>query len=207
VTAVVLAAGQATRFGSAKQLARVEGVTLVQHAIDAGAEAGEVVVVLGARADEIEPTLRLPPGGRTVRNPDYADGQSTSLRAGISAVHPGAAAIVVLLADQPGVTASEVRAVVDGFAETGAPIVRVSYRGSPGHPVLIARDLFGEVMAESGDQGARGVLARHADLVLDVAVDADPPGDVDTPDDLIVEASNREAPTRPADSRAGPLPS
>jgi CTP:molybdopterin cytidylyltransferase MocA len=208
VAAVVLAAGQATRFGSAKQLARVGGVTLVQRAIDAGASAGELVVVLGARADEIEPTLRLGPGGRTVRNPDFADGQSTSLRAGVSAVDPGAAAVVVLLADQPGVTEREVRAVVDAFIETGAPLVRASYRGRPGHPVLIARELFPEVMAGSGDQGARSVLARHAELVREVAVDRDPPGDVDTPADLIAQSSNPEgtvARTEPSDSRARPV--
>jgi molybdenum cofactor cytidylyltransferase len=183
-------------------------VTLVQRAIDAGAEAGEVVVVLGARAREIEPTLKLPPGGHVVRNPEHADGQATSLRAGVSAVEPGAAGVVVLLADQPGVTASEVRAVVDAFLETGAPLVRASYRGTPGHPVLIARELFPEVMAGSGDQGARAVLARHAGLVREVAVDRDPPGDVDTPADLVAQSSNPEgtvARTEPSDSRAGPV--
>ena len=184
VTAIVLAAGEARRFGSAKQLARVGGRTLVQHAIDAASSADEVVVVLGARAEQIEPALSLPPAARTVRNPDFADGQSTSLRAGVSAVGRDVAAVVVLLADQPGVGEADVRAVIEAYRATGAPLVRPSYRGLPGHPVLIGRDLFEEVLAESGDRGAREVLARHGDLVHEVPVDRDPPGDVDTPGDL-----------------------
>ena len=184
VTAIVLAAGEARRFGSAKQLARVGGRTLVQHAIDAASVADEVVVVLGARAEDIEPTLSLPPGARIARNPEFADGQSTSLRAGLTALGSDVAAVVVLLADQPGVTAEDVRDVIDAFRSSGAPLVRPSYRGSPSHPVLIARELFGEVVAESGDRGARDVVARHADLVHEVPVDRDAPGDVDTPGDL-----------------------
>jgi CTP:molybdopterin cytidylyltransferase MocA len=184
VTAIVLAAGEAKRFGSAKQLARVRGRTLVQHAVDAASAADQIVVVLGARADEIEPELALPPGARAVRNPAFAEGQSTSLRAGLGAAGDEAGAVVVLLADQPGVTADDVRAVAEAHRATGAPLVRASYRGVPGHPVLIARSLFGEVAGETGDRGARDVLARHAELVLDVPVDRDPPGDVDRPGDL-----------------------
>ncbi len=184
VTAIVLAAGEARRFGSAKQLASVGGRTLVQLAIDAASAAGEVVVVLGARADDIEPTLSLPPGARTVRNPEFADGQSTSLRAGVTAVGPDVAAVVVVLADQPGVTSDDVRTVIGAYRATGAPLVRASYRGVPGHPVLIARTLFPETIAETGDRGARGVLARHAELIHEVAVDRDPPDDVDSPADL-----------------------
>jgi CTP:molybdopterin cytidylyltransferase MocA len=91
---------------------------------------------------------------------------------------------VVVLADQPGVTPTDVGTVIDAYRETGAPLVRASYRGVSGHPVLIARELFAEVTAQSGDRGARDVLARHADLVHEAPVDRDAPGDVDTPHDL-----------------------
>jgi CTP:molybdopterin cytidylyltransferase MocA len=186
IAAIVLAAGEARRFGSAKQVAVVGGKTLVQHAIDAAAGGGadEVVVVLGARADLVEPQLTLPPIGRAVRNPEYAAGQSTSLRTGIEAVGDGTAAVVILLADQPGVTAGDVRAVIEGFRTTGARLVRASYRGSPGHPVLIGRELFPEALGATGDRGARDLLARHEDLVRPVEIDREPPGDVDTPADL-----------------------
>jgi CTP:molybdopterin cytidylyltransferase MocA len=158
----------------------------VQHAIDAAAGGGvdEVVVVLGARADLIEPRLSLPPNARAIRNPDFAAGQSASLRAGILAVAGEAAAVVVLLADQPGVTARDVRDVVAAWRATGSPIVRASYRGSPGHPILLARGLFGELLAVAGDRGARDILGAHPGLIHEVPMDREPPGDVDTRDDL-----------------------
>jgi molybdenum cofactor cytidylyltransferase len=186
VAAIVLAAGSATRFGSAKQLAEVDGKPLVQHAVDAAADGGadEVVVVLGANAVSIESALRLPPNGRVALNPEHAAGQSTSLRVGILAASDRTDAVLVLLADQPGVTAAEVRAVIDAHRAGAAPIVRADYRGSPGHPVLLARVLFAEAMTASGDAGARDVVARHAPDVHEVAVDRPPPGDVDTQGDL-----------------------
>jgi len=186
IAAVVLAAGRAMRFGGPKQIATVGGKPLVQHAVEAAAGGGidEIVVVVGARADDVEAALSLPPNTRLVRNPDFAAGQSTSLRAGVRAVRPDAAAVMVLLADQPGVTADDVRAVADGFTSSGAPVVRASYRGEPGHPILFARRLFDEVLAATGDEGAREVVRRHVAGVRDVAIDRDPPGDVDTPADL-----------------------
>ena len=186
VAAVVLAAGSATRFGSAKQLAVVAGKPLVQHAVDAAGAGGadEVVVVLGANAEAIRAVLRLPPGARVVVNPDHEAGQSTSLRAGILAAADAATAVVILLADQPGVTSADVRAVIDAHRRGGATIARAVYRGNPGHPVLLARALFGEALAASGDAGARTLLARHAAHVEQVAIDRAAPGDVDTRADL-----------------------
>ncbi len=186
IAAVVLAAGRAVRFGGPKQIATVGGKPLVQHAVEAAAGGGvdEIVVVVGARGDDVEAALSLPPNTRLVRNPDFAAGQSTSLRAGVGAVRPDAAAVMVLLADQPGVTADDVRAVADGFASSGAPVVRASYRGEPGHPILFARRLFDDLLAATGDEGAREVVRRHVPGIRDVAIDRDPPGDVDTAADL-----------------------
>jgi CTP:molybdopterin cytidylyltransferase MocA len=186
IAAIVLAAGQATRFGGPKQLALVGGRPLVQHAVDAAHDGGvdEIVVVLGAFADEIESRLELPANARIERNPAFAEGQSTSLRAGIRAAPAGAEAVVVLLADQPGVTAAEVRAVIRTFEQSGGPAVRASYRGTPGHPILLARSLFPEVLAGGGDEGAREVLRRLGGVVREIAVDRDPPRDVDTREDL-----------------------
>lgn len=186
IAAIVLAAGSASRFGGPKQLALVEGTALVQCAVDAATNGGaaHTVVVLGAYADEIERALAIPPNTSLVRNPDFAEGQSTSLRAGVNALDQATAAVVVLLADQPGVTAADVRAVVDAFAATRAPIVRADYRGRPGHPVLFARALFPELLACTGDEGAREVVRRHEADLAPAPIDRDPPGDVDTPDDL-----------------------
>jgi len=186
IAAVVLAAGRATRFGSPKQLARVGGRALVQRAVDAAEGGGVdvVVVVLGHVAERIERELSLPRNARIVVNPAFAEGQSTSLRAGIRALPPEAGAAVILLADQPGVTPDDVRAVVGAHAATGARIVRARYRGTAGHPVLITRALFPEVERATGDAGARDVLRDHAGEIVEVGIDRDPPPDVDTPGDL-----------------------
>jgi len=188
IAAIVLAAGSATRFGGPKQLALVDGTALAQRAVDAATKGGvaHTVVVLGAYADQVERMLALPPEANTslVRNPDFAEGQSTSLRTGMLALDDETTAVVVLLADQPGVTAADVRTVVDTFAATRAPIVRAVYRGRPGHPVLFARALFPELLECTGDEGAREVVRRHAADVAVAPIDRDPPGDVDTPDDL-----------------------
>jgi molybdenum cofactor cytidylyltransferase len=200
ISAIVLAAGRATRFGSTKQLATVRGLPLVQHAVDAAIGGGcdEVVVVLGHDADAVRNALDLSGGGRTVVNPDFAEGQSTSLRAGLGALSPESAAAVVLLADQPGVTASEVRAVLDAERATHASLVRARYRdGTSGHPVLIGRELWGEAAAATGDAGARELLERHAAEIQHVNVDRDPPPDVDTPDGLLRASRDVSPPRNP----------
>ena len=178
----MLAAGEARRFGSAKQVAEVEGRPLVQHAVDALVAGGvdDVVVVLGANADLVEAALLLPAGARVVRNADFAEGQSTSLRAGTLAAGD-ADAVVVVLADQPGVGGTDVRAVVERWRREPAGLVRATYRGVPGHPVLIARERFPEVLALTGDVGARGMFGTDA---AEIPLDREPPPDVDTPDDL-----------------------
>ena len=186
ISGIVLAAGRATRFGSTKQLATLGGKPLVQHAVNAaaGGGCGEVIVVLGHDADRVEAALRLPPNARVVRNPSFAEGQSTSLRAGLAGLSGDSEAAVILLADQPGIEPTDVDAVIEGYRATGAPVVRARFRGIPGHPVLLSRDLWPGAMASTGDAGARELIAGHRDRVHHVDIDCDPPTDVDTPADL-----------------------
>ena len=117
ISGIVLAAGSARRFGSTKQLVLFRGRPLAQHALDALASAGidEIVVVTGHDADRVEAALLLPPQGRFVRNADHASGQSSSLAVGLHDLAEDSEGAVVLLADQPGVTDAEVRALTDAF--------------------------------------------------------------------------------------------
>jgi molybdenum cofactor cytidylyltransferase len=183
ISGVVLAAGTASRFGSTKQLAEFRGKPLVQHAVDLAVEAGlgEIVVVLGHDADRVRAVLRLPGTARAVRNDRYAKGQSTSLSAGLRALDPATEAAVVLLADQPGVRVAEIRAMTDRFAETRAPLVRLRYRDAPG-PALLAREIWPEAIALTGDVGARVLFDRFP--IEEVDVHRDAPLDVDTPGDV-----------------------
>ncbi|MDP9295671.1 MAG: nucleotidyltransferase family protein [Actinomycetota bacterium] len=184
ISAVVLAAGRGTRFGSTKQLFKIEGKPLAQHAIDVATGGGldEIVIVLGHDAERVGAALVLPPNARTVLNERFAEGQSTSLAAGIGALDASSAAAVVLLGDQPGILPNEVRELVTRFAEIGAPIVRLRYRDGPG-PVLLSREIWREVQALRGDTGARELFEQHT--VEEVAVERDAPVDIDSPGDVV----------------------
>ncbi|HYU93206.1 MAG TPA: nucleotidyltransferase family protein [Actinomycetota bacterium] len=185
ITGIVLAAGTSSRFGRTKQLLELEGKPLVQHAVDAATAAGldEVVVVLGHDAERVGASLLLPASGRTVLNPSYEAGQSTSLIAGLNAAGPESDAAVVLLADQPGITPQHLRALVETF-EAGRPsIVRLRFRDGPG-PALLSREVWDEARRLAGDTGAREIIAAHPGWVKEVVVESDAPVDVDRPPDL-----------------------
>ena len=187
ISAVVLAAGEGRRFGGTKQLERLHGRPLVQHAVDAAAAAGleEIVVVVGHDAERVMGALRLPPGARTVTNERYAEGQSTSLAAGLGALGASSEAAIVLLADQPGIQARHVQALLSTFEDAGGEpdIVRLRFRDAPG-PALLARSVWVEATSLSGDAGARTLFDEDPGRVAWVPVDEDAPPDVDRPDHL-----------------------
>jgi molybdenum cofactor cytidylyltransferase len=185
ITAIVLAAGASTRMGRQKlTLPMSDGRALVRLAVEQVLAAGldHVVVVLGREADAVSGTLADLPV-RTVVNPRYIEGQSTSLRAGLDALPPGTEAAVVALGDQPLVDPSVIRRLVSAFRATARPIVVPVYRDGRGNPVLFAAALFGELRAVTGDQGGREVIARDPARVAEVPVDGPMPSDVDTPQD------------------------
>lgn len=184
ISAVILAAGSSERLGEPKQLLVIDGKPLLQHVIDVVASCfGDVVVVLGHAAGEIGTALDLPEGTRVVINPDYSEGQSTSLRVGLASVAPDAEAAALFLGDQPRLSSAAIEQVVDAFRSAGARVVRAVYRDTPGHPVIVARESFGAFGDFIGDVGARVVLDASPDVV-EVALDMEPPLDIDTPADL-----------------------
>jgi CTP:molybdopterin cytidylyltransferase MocA len=185
ISGIVLAAGSGRRFGGTKQVVPYRGRPLVQHAIDALASAGidEIVVVTGHDADRVEAAVLLPPQARFVRNPDHATGQASSVAAGLHHLADGSEAAVILLADQPGVTDAEVRALMDAFERTRSRIVRISYADGPG-PALLSREVFADAGHLHGDVGARELMASHPDWVEEVEVPFRAPADIDRPEDL-----------------------
>jgi molybdenum cofactor cytidylyltransferase len=194
VSGVLLAAGSSRRMGRPKQLLDWGGSPLVRVAAEQALAAGlqELIVVTGAAHAEIAAALAGLPL-RLVYNPEHAQGQSTSLRAGIGALGQQAAATLVLLGDQPFVTAAIVGRIVGAWRASGAPIVAPRYRGTRGNPVLFARELFPELLAVTGDQGARAILAARSSTIHFVDIDDDRPlADIDTPDDYIRATQDRE---------------
>jgi molybdenum cofactor cytidylyltransferase len=119
-----------------------------------------------------------------VVNPDYAQGLSTSLKAGIDAVNPAAKAGVVALGDQPLISVRIIDLLVEKYMETGGPIVAPFYQRRRGNPVLFDKSLFSELRNIHGDTGAKASLERHADKVVKVQVDdIGVLFDIDTQDD------------------------
>ena len=174
IAAVVLAAGLSRRMRRPKLLLSVEGgKALVRLAVERVLAAGldEVVVVLGAEAEAVAATLEGLPI-RTVVNPLHAEGQSTSLRAGLDALGLDVAAVVVALGDQPLPEPLLIGRLVGAFRATGRPIAVPRYRDGRGNPVLFAASLFDELRAVTGDQGGRAVIARDPGRVTEVLVAA-----------------------------------
>ena len=181
VAAIVLAAGRASRMGSNKLLAELDGVPIVRRTAAAAlaSRARPVVVVTGHEAAAVREAL----AGLDVvfaHNPGYADGMSTSLRAGLAAAGPAAAALVCL-GDMPRLAAHHLDAVIAAHRDDET-IVVPTFDRKRGNPVLWPRRYFAEIAALTGDVGARALIDRHAEQVCFLPID-DPAilVDVDTP--------------------------
>ena len=187
---LVLAAGAGTRFGGAKQLAEIDGRPMLEHVLAAMADAplDRVVVVVGAEADAVLDRVDLH-GATAIECDGWEEGMAASLRAGVEAL-ADCDAVVVVLGDQPLLSAAAVERVV-AARDGGADAVRATYRGEPGHPVLLERPLLGRVSGLRGDTGARALL--EGARVTEVACDGlGRPDDVDTPAALAGVRSSRE---------------
>lgn len=188
IAALLLAAGRGTRFGrSPKLLADLEGRPLVRHAAEAAfsSRLRPIVAVLGAHEDEVGAALR----GLdliTVRNPVYAEGMSTSLRAGIAALPAACSAVVVILGDMPRVTAARIDGLADAFLAAGREVSAVVpvQEGRRRNPVLLNLAILGpDIAALRGDRGAGPLLAGRTD-VLELPGDPGTALDIDTPEVL-----------------------
>jgi molybdenum cofactor cytidylyltransferase len=183
IAAVVLAAGRASRMGSNKLIAELDGEPIVRRTVRAvlGSRARPVIVVTGHEAEAVRAAL----AGldvRLVHNPDFADGMSTSLRVGVAAAGAVGAALICL-GDMPRLEARHLDAVIDAY-RTGDPdeIIVPTCDRKRGNPVLWPHSYFAEIAELSGDVGARALIDRHAEQVRLLAID-DPAilVDVDTP--------------------------
>jgi molybdenum cofactor cytidylyltransferase len=184
VAGVVLAAGSSTRMGGAnKLLIELDGEALVARAARRAAAAGldPVVVVLGHDADRVRRALDGV-ACRPVINADHRSGQGSSFRRGIAAVPGEAAAVVVLLADMPEVTAEMIASIVDLYRSTGAALVLSEYGGVSAPPTLYDRSLFTEIAA--ADVEGRQIVERHRGDARSVAWPAERLADLDAPRDL-----------------------
>ncbi|MGE5138799.1 MAG: selenium cofactor biosynthesis protein YqeC [Rudaea sp.] len=185
VAAIVLAAGGSTRMqGELKQLLPWAGSTLVRHTVLVArqAEISEVLVVVGQRAAEVRAQVEGT-GARVIENQAWAEGRSTSVRAGLDALVPEIAAAVFVNADQPFLTPAVVNALVQRYFHTLASVVAPRYEGQTGSPVLFDRSLFGELRTLTGESGGKRVLeARRDEAEFVNVVNTRAAMDIDTPE-------------------------
>jgi molybdenum cofactor cytidylyltransferase len=196
ITAVILAAGLSRRMGAAnKLLAEVDGMPMLARVVDSvvASKAKPILVVTGHEAEAVRAAL----GDRPVtfvHNPAFAEGLAGSVKAGIDAVPPNADGAVVCLGDMPQVTGRHIDRLIAAFNPVeGRAICIPTWQGRQGNPVLWARRFFDEIMALSGDRGAKALIEEHGDQVAEVAVpDAGVALDIDTPEALASLARAKE---------------
>jgi molybdenum cofactor cytidylyltransferase len=160
---IILAAGESTRFGAPKQLLNWKGKAFVRQVAETALQADlwPVIVVTGFHTAEIESALNGLPV-EIVRNPDYEQGQSTSIRAGIHALRKNVGAAIFLLADQPQIPVDVIRALVEKHSQEMqsivAPLVLENRRANP---VLFDRDTFPDLLQLTGDIGGRAIFPKY----------------------------------------------
>ena len=185
--AILLAAGESRRMGQLKALLPSQGSILLEHQVNALLEGGvgHVVTVLGHRAPELEARLKGKRGVSWIVNPDYTQGKTTSLKAGIQIANRfQPASILILNVDQPRKpeTVRELLLV----HETGDSLITIpTFDGKGGHPILLASELLPEIEdIEEESQGLKAVTLRHGDSIsrVDLAV-PDVLWDLNTPED------------------------
>jgi molybdenum cofactor cytidylyltransferase len=183
--AIVLAAGASTRFGSPKQLVRVDGRPLLHAAVSRAAEvAGQsVTVVLGAHAADLAPLLRHS-AATIVINRDWSEGMASSIRAGVSRLPGSCTGAMLVLADQAAVSVEDLKRLAAAWRRQPSYIVAAQYGSTLGAPAIFPSSAFRDLAGLRGDRGAQALFKRNPDRVVRVPMES-AAIDIDTPEDLL----------------------
>ncbi len=183
--AIVLAAGASTRFGSPKQLVRIDGRPLLHSIVSRAVEVAghSVTVVLGAHASELTALLRHSPASVIV-NREWQEGIASSIRAGMAQVPGTADGVLLMLADQPAVTAAALRRLAGAWRQQPDSILAAQYSGIAGVPAIFPRWALRDLAGLRGDRGAQALLLRHVDRVARLRMPS-AALDIDRPEDLL----------------------
>ncbi len=189
IAAVVLAAGKSERMGKPKMGLPWGGTTVIGQVVSTLLDAGldQVLVVSGGGRAEVENALQVLPGEwpvRTMHNPDYASGEMlSSLQVGVAALGEKVQAAVIALGDQPQMQSGVVRAILQSYIHKAADLVVPSFNMRRGHPVLVARPLWAEMLSLRPPQTMRELLQAHSHQIQYVSVDTPTIlQDIDTPE-------------------------
>lgn len=177
---IILAAGASTRLGSPKQLLVYSGVSLLQHAVEVAqtADADPVVVILGANADLIKSEIKNTKANAVV-NPEWKEGMASTIRFGLQTLlklNPEVDAVVMMVADQPFVTAELLNNLMEVHRKKQRSIVASKYGTTFGTPVLFAKRFFPELLELTGDVGAKNLVRKYLNEAAFVSF---PKGEID----------------------------
>jgi molybdenum cofactor cytidylyltransferase len=194
--AMVLAAGAASRFGSAKQLVRIAGRPLLHNTVSRAVDVtgAATIVVLGAYAAELAPLLRHTPA-TVVVNRNWREGIGSSIRTGVGHLPATCHGVMMVLADQAAVTAEDLRRLVSAWKRQPEYVAAALYSGGVGVPAIFPRSRFSELAELRGDVGARVLLQRNPDRLVRVPMES-AALDIDTPEDLLtLDAGQQNTPS------------
>jgi molybdenum cofactor cytidylyltransferase len=169
LAAVILAAGESHRMGSPKALVPFQGRPFLEHLLEVTRhpKVGVQRVVLGAGAEDIRNKLQLDPASVVV-NPQWEQGQLTSIQAAVNSLPPGTEGMMLCLVDHPLITAALIGELISKFYSSQKSIVLPTYERKRGHPVIFSSNLYPELLAAPADKGARAVVWAHAADLLEV---------------------------------------
>jgi molybdenum cofactor cytidylyltransferase len=180
VTGLVLAAGGSRRLGEPKQLLPYGSGTLLDHSLETARASGfdQLIVAIGGSSGEVRSRVDLSEA-QVVENPDFGEGCSSSIAAGLSALDPRAELLVLMLGDQPGVTPATIRALIAGCGD-GTVLAACLYDNGRGHPLAFGRGAFDGLRELHGDKAVWKLMERRSDEVVEIRVSGPIPRDVDT---------------------------
>ncbi len=174
VSAILLAAGQSKRMGQPKQLMPFGKSTIFGQTVDnlLGSTVNEIIVVLGYRAQEMSKILATRPV-KIALNPDYKQGMSTSVVAGLKLVNSQAQVVLLALADQPLIDTQTINKLIEEYRKNDMGIIVPTYQGRRGHPIIFSIKYKDKLMNLKGDVGGKQIVEEHPQDVLEVPVDSE----------------------------------
>ena len=163
VTCILLSAGLSQRFGSPKALAKIGGINAIEHLQNTllASSCDEIIIVLGAFAETITPSIFIHSRIRVVYNKDYIFGQTSSMQAGLQAAHEGSSGVLLLPVDCPLVKSSSIDQVIGEFNRNEPDILIPVYNGKKGHPPVFHQRLRSKILGLPHGAGLNSLFVHH----------------------------------------------
>lgn len=176
IAGVILAAGMSRRFGSTKQLLKIDGKCLLDKVTEAATNStlAEIYLVLGWQSEQILlnlPHLRCNPKIKVLYNRDYQKGMSSSVKCGLIAARKKYDHVMFFVADQPFISPRTINHLVEKYIQSKKQICIPVYQGQKGNPAIFGISYFDQLLLISGDRGGRGIISENADQVLHVTIE------------------------------------